>query len=149
MQICTQCHQEKSIKHFRTQRRKRVKVGEDFDYINPMCRDCENQRNRERYHKGGKDKWAEARKKWSVKYSYGLTGEELDALYEKQNGKCKICTTDLVMVGKNANNIVSVDHCHDTGKVRGLLCRQCNAGLGQFRDDPELLKKAVDYLDHS
>lgn len=61
----------------------------------------------------------------------------LDGLMEAQGGTCAICprTDDLC-----------VDHDHATGVVRGLLCRSCNSGLGQFRDDPVLLAKAIDYL---
>lgn len=70
-------------------------------------------------------------------YRYGLTEEAYDALMEKQDGGCAIC---------GAEGDFSVDHCHDTKKVRGLLCRECNIGLGKFKDDPELLRKAISYL---
>jgi len=149
MKVCSQCNIEKSLTHFRKQKRSRPKNEEWYEYINPMCRDCENVKNRQRYYDGGKDRWAESRKKWNVKYSYGLTGEQLDKIYELQDGKCKICNTTLVMVGSNQNDVVCVDHCHDSNKVRGLLCRQCNAGLGQFKDDLNLLQRAIDYLKKS
>lgn len=73
--------------------------------------------------------------------SFGVTREFLDQLREQQGGRCAICreTTKLV-----------VDHCHASAKVRGLLCNPCNIALGGFRDDPELLSRASEYLaEHS
>lgn len=69
-----------------------------------------------------------------------LTSTEFDRLYEEQKGKCAICSTPM---GKKAN----VDHCHSTGVVRGLLCRGCNFGLGFFRDDPDRLVRAAQYVE--
>lgn len=60
------------------------------------------------------------------------------ALYEKQRGICAIC--------KRGDAALVVDHDHDTGFVRGLLCNSCNNGLGNFRDDPDVLANARDYL---
>lgn len=57
----------------------------------------------------------------------------------KQNHACAIC-------GRIMKDKLFIDHCHKTGKIRGLLCPTCNAGLGFFRDDPNLLKNAVMYL---
>lgn len=68
---------------------------------------------------------------------YGLTDESLAELTEQQGGMCKICKT------RPAERI---DHCHEKGHVRGLLCNNCNVGLGMFADDPTLLQAAIDYL---
>lgn len=77
--------------------------------------------------------------------SLSITFDEFVALYEmfyvKQNGLCKICSKPETQGRK-----LDADHCHVTGKFRGLLCSTCNLGLGYFRDSIELLKKAVDYL---
>lgn len=70
---------------------------------------------------------------------YGITLREYVLLLEKQNGVCAIC-------GNEGLNRLAVDHCHKTGVVRGLLCAQCNHGLGNFKDDPKLLISAIDYL---
>lgn len=70
-----------------------------------------------------------------------ITKEEYLNLYESQKGLCKIC--GLEPLGKK---VLSLDHCHETLKVRGLLCDNCNAGLGKFKDNPELLKAAIVYL---
>jgi vacuolar-type H+-ATPase subunit E/Vma4 len=77
---------------------------------------------------------------YHVKHRYGLTKEQLDAMVEAQSGKCAIC---LVTPPKGA---YAVDHCHETGAVRGLLCRKCNTGIAMFSDRPELLSAAIRYL---
>lgn len=70
---------------------------------------------------------------------YGVSQSELDALREKQKDGCAICLLPL-------SARPHVDHCHKTKKVRGLLCRFCNTGLGNFRDNPENLLRAKEYL---
>ena len=67
----------------------------------------------------------------------GLTPAAYGALLEKQAGLCAICGT---------GGRLDIDHCHQEGHVRGLLCAPCNKGLGNFRDDPELLAAAARYL---
>lgn len=72
---------------------------------------------------------------------YGIVPEEYDALLRRQAGVCAICGA---ACPKYSN--LSVDHCHKTGRVRGLLCDPCNNGLGRFGDDPDRLVAAADYL---
>lgn len=83
---------------------------------------------------------------------YGLTIAEFDALVAKQDGKCAICGTD----DPGGNGVWHVDHDHSccTGRkiscgrcVRGLLCNRCNIGLGNFKDNPDVLRAAVSYLE--
>lgn len=66
-----------------------------------------------------------------------------------QNGVCLICSKELIVLGsvEEIQKVACVDHCHKTGKVRGLLCRNCNTGLGSFKDDTDFLKKAIEYLE--
>lgn len=73
---------------------------------------------------------------------YHLSEEGFWDLFSEQDGKCAICLKPLVFGDKET----SVDHCHKTGKVRGLLCFSCNTGLGRFSDDPRLLRIAYLYL---
>jgi len=80
-----------------------------------------------------------------LKYRYNITEEDYKNLFEKQNGKCAICGSK--DIGKRDANHLAVDHCHETGKIRGLLCAHCNKALGGMKDDPDLLKKAADYLE--
>lgn len=74
-----------------------------------------------------------------LKMRFGITVEDYTAILAAQGGVCKIC-------GKTQNKRLAVDHCHVTGIIRGLLCANCNTGLGLFLDDPELLDKAIGYL---
>lgn len=81
------------------------------------------------------------RKNIRLKSDYGITLEQYKKMFADQHGQCKICGTS-----DPGDKSFHVDHCHMTQRIRGLLCFNCNVGLGKFRDDPELLKKAVEYL---
>ena len=72
---------------------------------------------------------------------YGLTIEEYNQMFVDQNGVCAICKEQ----SQNGTNLC-VDHCHTTGKVRGLLCTGCNVGIGRLKDSVELLESAIGYL---
>lgn len=84
-------------------------------------------------------------------HKYGLTLDVFDLMLENQDNRCAICRTDNPVGDGNTTTRKSfsfaVDHCHDTGRVRGLLCNPCNRGLGFFKDDLTLLAKAVQYLE--
>jgi len=74
--------------------------------------------------------------------TFGITADDVDALIEKQGGVCIIC-------GRTPTRLASwhVDHCHETGAVRGMLCIDCNQGIGKFHEDPDRLRAAADYLE--
>ena len=74
---------------------------------------------------------------YHLKRRYGITAEEADVMLASQDGKCAICRTAPAR---------HVDLDHDSGAVRALLCFNCNGGLGQFKDDPDVLRAAADYL---
>jgi len=78
----------------------------------------------------------------SLKYCYGITSDDYNKMFADQNGCCAICSTHQSEFKKP----LSVDHCHTTGKVRGLLCSECNLGLGKFKDDITNLENALKYL---
>lgn len=83
-----------------------------------------------------------------LKKHYGMTIDDYENLYDTQNGICMICGKPEFVKDQNGRlRKLAVDHCHTTGKIRGLLCTNCNKGLGHFKDSPELLKSAVNYLD--
>ena len=74
---------------------------------------------------------------------FGISAEEYQERLEKQGGTCAICNAT---AGNKEGDRLAVDHDHETGEVRGLLCAACNRGVGYFQDDPMLLKRAADYL---
>ena len=80
--------------------------------------------------------------------SFGITEEDYEVILEQQRGVCAICGDgpNAHWVRSQKNKVLAVDHDHKTGKIRGLLCAKCNAGLGAFLDNPKLLRKAVKYL---
>ena len=78
---------------------------------------------------------------------YALTSEQYDALLTAQNGVCAICHKPERAKLNGTVKSLAIDHDHATGKVRGLLCQKCNRGIGQFNDDPKLLRGAADYLE--
>ena len=91
----------------------------------------------------------EDRRRTHLKTTYGLTLEDYEEMLSKQDGKCAICQVSQDISIDRRGRVKStlyIDHCHKTGKVRGLLCSLCNNGLGNFRDSDELLNKAVEYL---
>lgn len=73
-------------------------------------------------------------------YKYGLSEEDYSAMLANQAGQCAICQ-------RHMSN-PCVDHDHQTGRVRGLLCHHCNVGIGYMRDDPSILLAAIEYLRH-
>lgn len=92
------------------------------------------------------DQWR-AVKKYQLKSQYGMTVEEYD---QRAKVGCVICgrTTPIGRISKHSSeHWLHVDHDHTSGRVRGLLCTNCNRGLGFFADDPELLRRAVSYLE--
>lgn len=83
--------------------------------------------------------------KWrNIKNTYGLTKEEFFDMFENQDGKCALC--EKVFPGMSKNQL-HIDHDHETNKVRGLLCMQCNVGLGMLGDNKEGLNRALAYLE--
>ena len=73
--------------------------------------------------------------------TFGISADDVDAMLEAQGGGCAIC-------GERPQRLASlhVDHCHGTGRIRGLLCLNCNQGIGKLGEDPERLRRAAEYL---
>lgn len=83
------------------------------------------------------------RRVYELKKRYGLTPETYRDLIDSQNGLCLICSVSLRELPQRQ---VHVDHCHETKVVRGVLCTKCNVGIGHFKDQPDRLIRAVEYL---
>lgn len=81
-----------------------------------------------------------------LKRKYGITLVEFEAMTIAQEGRCAICHEEPGMPPRGTSPTLYVDHDHDTGSVRGLLCHDCNRALGGFKDDPVRLRAAADYL---
>lgn len=116
-----------------------VKPFEDFPATranesgrHTYCKPCHNARGRASLEKVGGSRTYHLRRR------YGITATEADALLERQGGVCAVCKTAPA---------VHVDHDHATGAVRALLCFNCNGGLGQFKDDPSVLRVAAEYVE--
>lgn len=85
---------------------------------------------------------------YDTKKRYGLSREDHQDLIKKQNNLCAICggTEKVKLSNSDKPRALAIDHCHDRGYVRGLLCTRCNTGIGNFNDSPELMEKAINYL---
>ncbi len=100
--------------------------------VSSYCLPCHNERGkRNAAQRGGSRTYHLTRR-------YGITAEEADAMLASQEGLCAIC---------RKAPAAHVDHDHQTGAVRALLCFNCNGGLGQFKDDPAVLRAAADYVE--
>jgi len=107
-------------------------VAERWAY-NGMCVECKRIADKPSNMKAGK--------KYRIKNEYGLTLEQVESLFKSQDSKCAICNSEFTDVYKT-----QIDHCHTTGKVRGLLCLNCNWLLGQAKDNITILQNAINYI---
>ena len=99
------------------------------------------------YQREWRSKNPERVKNADLKKTYGITLEQYEAMMAEQNGVCAICKQPENTKDKDGGpRGMPVDHCHTTGKVRGLLCTPCNRALGMFKDSTENLQSAIDYL---
>ena len=87
-----------------------------------------------------------ARRNQLLTKNFGISLDEYNLRLQQQNGLCAICLRPERFVMRGVVHSLAVDHCHLTGRVRGLLCRDCNQGLGQFRDNVPNMERAVQYL---
>ena len=124
---CKKCNQELLVSNFHI---KYDKNANHFRFNSP-CKKCAHENRNIEYRK------VAARKK-----KYNLTSEQYDAMLKSQNNCCDICSIDMKNYGKN----FVVDHCHVTNNIRGLLCNNCNTGIGMLQDDTSILVKAIEYL---
>lgn len=80
---------------------------------------------------------------YRLRKEFGITSAEYDEQLRRQGGGCAICRAP---VADERGHRLHVDHCHATGRFRGILCGECNLGIGKFKDDPDLLIRAAAYL---
>lgn len=97
------------------------------------------------WHAANPDKWRAT----NLLTHYGLTPSDYHALLVAQHGLCAICRATSVGQRRNGRALpLHVDHCHTTGRVRGLLCQACNRGIGFFKEQPSRIRAALAYLEH-
>lgn len=134
---CRTCKISKPIGDF--SRKENSKTG-----ISTACDECHRERDRKRY-----ERQPERRKdiaKWGyLKWNFGITKDQWHTMLQTQNCRCAICCAEFVTVGRSKNN-PCVDHDHATGRLRGLLCRRCNQGIGLLQDSASVAESASAYL---
>lgn len=136
--VCTKCKEEKDVEMF--YRRK-----DSSDGYNPQCKECvlANHRSYTKRKRAVREALrADTRKDLNLRYHYNISLSAYEDMLRDQEGICAIC-------GRGPDDFkraFAVDHDHDSGKVRGILCPDCNRGLGGFRDNIELVERALEYL---
>lgn len=132
--MCKDCKKLKAVTEFHVNRA--TSDGRHY-----YCKSCQNDRGG-KWRKANPEKAREAvrqsYKRNRLSQVYGIDRTEYEAMLEKQKGKCPICTKRL--------RRPSIDHCHITGKVRGVLCRHCNSSLSVFEKDPSAVDRLISYL---
>lgn len=98
--------------------------------------------NRKRHYEENKEHSLDYSRSYTLKRKYNLTQAEYNVMLEKQNGTCAICFS-------KCTRALAVDHEHSTGRVRGLLCNNCNRGIGHLKENVDTLKCAIDYLENN
>jgi hypothetical protein len=155
---CTRCGEEKPLEEFRRR-------AASADGLRPDCKPCHTEQSRawraanperaratvrawrQRNPERNKANRRALYRKHDLKKDFGLTIEEYDAMLAAQLGVCAICGREETATYRGRIRQLAVDHDHETGKIRGLLCGQCNRGLGCFTDDSARLIAAATYLD--
>jgi hypothetical protein len=140
MKKCKACNEEKALSEF--YRRSGGRQG-----VQTMCKPCHKARGAElREQRKAADPEAFDRKWRESQYRrlYGIGVDDYERMSAEQGGVCAICGS--ADPKRAADSVFSVDHDHETGAVRGLLCHDCNTALGKFGDSIETLLAAVDYL---
>jgi hypothetical protein len=130
MKTCYSCQIEKPKSEF-------TKSSRSKDGLRYECREC-NLDQHKKWRAKNPEGYRLSNKKASMKIHYGLDHDRYEAMLADQGGKCRICG--------DAMNPPHVDHCHDTGRVRGLLCNACNLGIGFLHHSPERIRAAIAYL---
>ena len=131
MKKCSKCTIEKPLTEFH--KRKNRACG-----YTSQCKSCRKKYTTKRT--------KNYMRNYDLKKSYGITLDDYNSMLSKQNGCCFICETHVDDINTGRKKNLCVDHCHKTNEVRGLLCDNCNRGIGLLRDSKELLKRAIKYL---
>jgi hypothetical protein len=158
LKFCNPCGKFKSLDDFY-----RNPTGRNG--LQACCKSCTNERSRqwaqdnpERKKQSNRiskraarardpEKISRQMKSSQLKTYYGISLEQFEEMEVRQNGLCAICGNPETKTIRGTVARLSVDHCHDSGKVRDLLCSRCNLTIGALDDDPSLLLRAATYLE--
>lgn len=132
--ICTKCKECKPLPMF--SKHKGGKYG-----VQSICKLCRSMESKERYVKN-----KDAHRNAALKSLYGITLKEYNKMFDDQGGRCAICESPETGTNQYGTKRLAVDHNHNDGKVRQLLCEKCNRALGLLNDDLEVILKAYEYL---
>jgi hypothetical protein len=140
MKYCRVCKTDKHFSEFYNS--KATLDGKSY-----RCKSCDKVA-RQAYHKAHPERVKTKHRNNRRRWAYGLEPSAFESLLSSQNGQCAICNVllDQSFGRHHKPNKLVVDHCHSTGKVRGLLCTMCNKGIGLLKDDPALIESALLYL---
>lgn len=128
--FCKDCQTDKPLADF--PKNKNGKLG-----LGTYCRKCQQVRTM------SAPNYKTNVRKAQLKRNYGITLDKYDEILDRQHGRCAICK----QLETSDKQYLSVDHNHETGAIRGLLCHNCNVGLGKFKDNQEYLTSAIWYLE--
>lgn len=131
IKTCGRCREVKAYSEF-------TKSKATLDGLFNYCKLC-----RKTYRDNEKEK--EYQRRRHITRAYGITTDEYNKMWRLQKGLCSICGRSAKETSSKGDRL-HVDHCHETGVVRGLLCSPCNHGLGHFGDDISRLANAISYL---
>jgi hypothetical protein len=148
--VCAACKLDKPATEFH-----RRKAG-----LHSYCKPCTRLKNRQwvqthpeqhaascaSWYRRNKAKAKQSSSNWHYKSHYSITYAEFLAMCAAVGNKCEICRADLA-IGKKTARSAHLDHNHRTGVIRGVLCAMCNTAVGKLGDSPELLRRAITYLE--
>ena len=139
--VCPQCEQEKARSEFYLKKNIQKRSGL-LERVVP-CKECHKRNRKDNY-----ELYRDKQENWRLNHFYGIDKDEYNRMLEEQGGTCMICNKAGDIRKKDSRPIaLAVDHNHETGKIRGLLCLNCNSGIGKLGDSTDILRKAIEYLE--
>ena len=134
---CSACNWALPLSEFRVQKK-------PFFRVHTSCKKCQIKKVNKR-RKENPIKTERQNRKYRLRHVFGITENRYNDLYIEQGGRCAICG---IHQSKTYQRL-GVDHCHKTKKIRGLLCNNCNIGIGHFNDNLDVLANAIKYIESS
>ena len=134
--VCRKCNEERTIDFYGKYRNR----GKEFR--RKLCNPCRSQERSKQYYASSelKERAYQSSRKSLLKNRYGITEIKYEEMLKSQHGRCGICK-------KESSKKLNIDHNHKTNVVRGLLCWDCNIALGKFKDNLNIIKNAVKYME--